>query len=65
MTKQNTRIVVLPWFIALILCGSVLAILSLFLDTEKLKIAWLVVPAGGFIAALSYNIFQMIVSLNK
>ena len=24
MTKQNARIVALPWFIALILCGSVL-----------------------------------------
>lgn len=61
MTKQNARIVALPWFIALILCGSVMAILPLFLDTGKLRLAWMVVPAGGFIAALSYNIFQMIV----
>lgn len=60
MTKKTTMIS-LPWCIALVLCGGVLVVLSLFLNTENLLRAWVVVSTGSFIAALSYNIVQMIV----
>ena len=69
MTKKTAIMIFLPWCIALILCGGVLVVLSLFLNTENLLRAWVVVPTGSFIAALSYNIVQMIffikININK
>lgn len=64
MTNYKIKIFLLPWLVILLLCVTSMVIIYLFEGTEKARAIWWIVPTGGILAGVLYNIYQKIV-LNK
>jgi len=65
MTIYKVKIFILPWIISLSLSACTIAILTMFFPTEKLWLAAVPIVSGSFLAAVGYNIYELIVSNKK
>lgn len=65
MTIYKVKIFILPWVISLSLSACTIVILTMFFPAEKLWLAALPIASGSFLAAVGYNIYEMIVSNKK
>lgn len=58
MINYKVKIFLLPWLVILLLCVTSMAVVYLLEGTEKTRMIGWIVPTGGILASVLYNIYQ-------
>lgn len=65
MTNNKAKTFLLPWIISLTLSACTIVILTMFFPAGKLGLAAVPIVCGSFLAAVGYNIYELIFSNKK
>ena len=65
MTNNKVKIFLLPWLISLAQAFFTIGVLAMLFPNDKLWLATLPIASGSFLAAVGYNIYELIVSNKK
>ena len=65
MQKFKLKTFLLPWAVSLVLSACTIGVLAMLFPNDKLWLAALPIASGSFLAAVGYNIYELIVSNKK